>query len=374
MKCPKCGFVSYPGLTQCRKCGHKFPPAAPQESRSLNAPLFAASPPPPVTPPASVPAPAAQSPQPQEEETTAPSPQVSPAQAVPATPESPASEAKTPEPSPPWREELAERVESFRRRRAQLKRGGDSSQNLHLDFEKAEEAAELPELEGRVLEFPQSDAPLDVELETSPGLESELPILETSPPEKGVGETRLSGSAALEAESIPPDRGKVESELVEIFVGPPEPAVPAAALEETPPVLPLAPLGRRFLAGLADTLVLLVGAGLFMLIFWRAGGHLRPDPLNLTVVGFMAVFFILLYFGLFTAFTFSTPGLLWVGLEVRNFEGAYPTMKESFWRAFGYLVSISALMLGFVWAVVDSEGLTWHDRMSGTFITLAVSR
>jgi len=232
----------------------------------------------------------------------------------------------------------------------------------------------LPELEGRVLEFPQSGSPLDVELGPPSGPESELPILETSPPEKGVGEMRLSGSAAVEAEGVPLEPGKVERELVEIFVGPPEPAASEVGFEEGVPALPLAPLGRRFLAGLADTLVLLVGASLFMLIFWRAGGHLTPNPLNLAVVGFIAVFFVLLYFGLFTAFTFSTPGLLWVGLEVRNFEGAYPTIKESFWRAFGYLVSISALMLGFVWAVVDSERLTWHDRMSGTFITLAVPR
>ncbi|MGD1104323.1 MAG: hypothetical protein ABSA59_19915, partial [Terriglobia bacterium] len=45
-----------------------------------------------------------------------------------------------------------------------------------------------------------------------------------------------------------------------------------------------------------------------------------------------------------------------------------PTVRESFWRAFGVLVSLSALMLGFVWACVDSDGLTWHDRMSGTVI------
>jgi hypothetical protein len=44
-------------------------------------------------------------------------------------------------------------------------------------------------------------------------------------------------------------------------------------------------------------------------------------------------------------------------------------VRESFWRAFGVLVSLSALMLGFVWACVDSDSLTWHDRMSGTVIT-----
>jgi hypothetical protein len=43
------------------------------------------------------------------------------------------------------------------------------------------------------------------------------------------------------------------------------------------------------------------------------------------------------------------------------------------WRAFGYLVSTGALLLGFVWALVDSDGFTWHDRMSGTFLAIADS-
>jgi hypothetical protein len=34
------------------------------------------------------------------------------------------------------------------------------------------------------------------------------------------------------------------------------------------------------------------------------------------------------------------------------------------------MVSLSALMLGFIWAVVDSDGLTWHDHMSATAITI----
>jgi uncharacterized RDD family membrane protein YckC len=54
--------------------------------------------------------------------------------------------------------------------------------------------------------------------------------------------------------------------------------------------------------------------------------------------------------------------------EIHNLEGAHPTTQEAFLRAFGYLVSITALMLGFLWALLDSEGLTWHDRMSGTFV------
>jgi len=54
---------------------------------------------------------------------------------------------------------------------------------------------------------------------------------------------------------------------------------------------------------------------------------------------------------------------------VRSQTGGLPSPQQAFWRAFGYLVSISALMLGFIWALVDSDGLTWHDRMSETYLT-----
>jgi len=73
--------------------------------------------------------------------------------------------------------------------------------------------------------------------------------------------------------------------------------------------------------------------------------------------------------GLFTALIFSTPGLVWMGIEVRSLYDSPPDYRESCLRAFGYLVSIAALMLGFLWALVDSESLTWHDRISGTCLT-----
>jgi uncharacterized RDD family membrane protein YckC len=52
-------------------------------------------------------------------------------------------------------------------------------------------------------------------------------------------------------------------------------------------------------------------------------------------------------------------------------EGWPPDRRESLLRAFGYLVSLSAFLLGFFWALVDGESLTWHDRISGTFLTPA---
>jgi uncharacterized RDD family membrane protein YckC len=161
--------------------------------------------------------------------------------------------------------------------------------------------------------------------------------------------------------------GALESHPMEIVVGLPEEVTPAKAAE--PQRMFLAPVGRRFLAGLTDALVLVAGAALFGVIFWRSGGHLSPNPLSFAVFGVVAIILIFAYFALFTALTSTTPGLLWMGYEIRNLQGVSPTPAESLWRAFGVLVSLSALMLGFLWAWVDSDSLTWHDRMSGTFIT-----
>jgi uncharacterized RDD family membrane protein YckC len=131
----------------------------------------------------------------------------------------------------------------------------------------------------------------------------------------------------------------------------------------------LAPLGRRILAGLMDALVLILGAAVFGIISWRFCGRVSLVPLNIAVLGFVAVILIFAYFAAFTAIASATPGLLWMGCEIRNLRGGHPTVRESLWRAFGVLVSLSALMVGFVWACVDSDSLTWHDRMSGTIIT-----
>jgi uncharacterized RDD family membrane protein YckC len=158
---------------------------------------------------------------------------------------------------------------------------------------------------------------------------------------------------------------------VEILVGLPDESTPGEEEEEVDPNgIYLAPLGRRFTAGLTDALVLLAGAVLFGIVQWRFCGALTLTPLNIVVLGLAAVFLIFAYFALFAAVTSATPGLIWMGCEIRNLSGDYPTMSESCWRGFGVLVSLSALMLGFIWAWFDSDTLTWHDRMSGTVVTL----
>jgi uncharacterized RDD family membrane protein YckC len=76
-----------------------------------------------------------------------------------------------------------------------------------------------------------------------------------------------------------------------------------------------------------------------------------------------------LYFCLFTLLGGRTPGMQYHGLRVVAFSGVPPSRRETLWRAFGYVVSIGSLLLGFFWAAMDERRLTWHDRISQTFLT-----
>jgi uncharacterized RDD family membrane protein YckC len=77
------------------------------------------------------------------------------------------------------------------------------------------------------------------------------------------------------------------------------------------------------------------------------------------------------YILLFTFVGGSTPGMVLRGLSVVCFDGKPPSSVELAWRSFGYLLSAAAGMLGFLWAALDEHGLSWHDRISQTYITYA---
>jgi uncharacterized RDD family membrane protein YckC len=373
VKCPKCGFVSYSGLTQCKKCGYSFP--FPKQKVQAN--KMSSSPAQPIEP-------EAESPLPTLEEDLSPpssSPVISPALTAPGPseeeeeeetvepwpgPSAIIPEPPTSEPARPWREELSERVESFRQRRARLKKGFDDSSSLEFDFTHAS-AAEVggpsesaePKLEEEVSE-------LDFELNDSRAPEdAALPLDAFTLEGPGEGSGILQQAESELADELP---RPAPAEPVEIILDSLSAPEEEEAGETTSINLPLAPMGRRFLGGLTDAAVLLVATGLFALIYWRAGGLFAANLLNFAVASFIGVLICLAYFGVFTALTATTPGLLWMGIEVRNLQGNPPTTRQVFWRSFGYLVSTSALLLGFVWALVDSDGLTWHDRMSDTYL------
>jgi len=74
------------------------------------------------------------------------------------------------------------------------------------------------------------------------------------------------------------------------------------------------------------------------------------------------------YFLLFMMTTSQTPGMKIKRLVAVTREGAALDPRSASLRGLGYFISIAPLMLGFIWALVDPEHLTWADKVSGTFL------
>ncbi|HEV2617448.1 MAG TPA: RDD family protein [Candidatus Acidoferrales bacterium] len=134
---------------------------------------------------------------------------------------------------------------------------------------------------------------------------------------------------------------------------------------------PVAELASRRLAGALDAaMVLGVFVG-FLGLFRSMGGQLGFVRMDFAI--YAATFFLIyaIYFCLFTLFSGSTPGMHARGLAVVALDGTFPETRQLLWRSFGYLLSGATLMLGFVWALWDEDRMTWHDRISQTYITTA---
>jgi len=61
-----------------------------------------------------------------------------------------------------------------------------------------------------------------------------------------------------------------------------------------------------------------------------------------------------------------TPGMSTWGLALRSADGGRVNCSQAIIRLLAALLSLAPLGLGFWWALWDREGLTWHDRLSGT--------
>ena len=77
------------------------------------------------------------------------------------------------------------------------------------------------------------------------------------------------------------------------------------------------------------------------------------------------------YFSLFTVFGGTTPGMMLRGLRVVDFSGEEPSPRQFLLRAAGYMLSAGTFFLGFLWSQWDEDELTWHDRISHTYLSSA---
>jgi uncharacterized RDD family membrane protein YckC len=133
---------------------------------------------------------------------------------------------------------------------------------------------------------------------------------------------------------------------------------------------PVAPVALRMQAASVDALIIAAGSGLGVALFRLLGGQLYLDK---HVAPFFALAILtvpLFYELLWTVAGRDTTGMRVAGLQLVDFDGNAPSPARRYQRLCGTALSLLAAGIGMIWALVDEDGLTWHDHISSTFPTV----
>jgi uncharacterized RDD family membrane protein YckC len=77
------------------------------------------------------------------------------------------------------------------------------------------------------------------------------------------------------------------------------------------------------------------------------------------------------YFIFFWSLAGQTPGKTLMGLQIVTTDGQPLSFGRSVRRLLGYILSIFAMWLGFLWILVDNRRQGWHDKIAGTVVIYA---
>lgn len=135
--------------------------------------------------------------------------------------------------------------------------------------------------------------------------------------------------------------------------------------------MPVASVAERRTAGIIDAVFLALTFAGFLGLFRSLGGQITLAKMDAIVYLMVAYLLYGLYFVVFTTLAGATPGMQLRGLTIVRLDGSLPDTRQLGWRSFGYLLSGTTLMLGFIWALWDEDHFTWQDRISQTYVTAA---
>ena len=257
-----------------------------------------------------------------------------------------------------WRGELAQRLQTYRARR---RKAAPNLAQSRLPFEQ-----------------PAPDPPSRL----SPMARASVKVAEALAPPPHVEEARLVAQTSAAADddfsfTIAIGRNAATREdarmVIDVSLPPsPEQSFAAApdmdARTEQGGLYPVASIEERRLAGLIDVGCLLFAYGGFLTLFGSLGGQFTFSKLSAVMCVATFVIVYLQYFALFTVFGGTTPGMMMRGLHVVSFSGEPPTPRQMLWRSAGYMLSAGTFFMGFLWALWDEDALTWHDRLSRTYL------
>lgn len=134
------------------------------------------------------------------------------------------------------------------------------------------------------------------------------------------------------------------------------------------PEIELASLSRRILAGVVDA-TLVVGASLAAAALAANNASQLPGLRNVEIGSLVALLVAAAaYKVLFFTLARATPGMKYARLALCTFDGGVPTRAQRYARLAALLLSILPVGLGFAWAIFDDQHLTWHDRITRTYL------
>jgi uncharacterized RDD family membrane protein YckC len=131
---------------------------------------------------------------------------------------------------------------------------------------------------------------------------------------------------------------------------------------------PVATTLHRAVAAALDWAMVLIGYGVFLLMFHLMGGAITLTKGNVMMFGGMLLLIGFAYGLTFAIAGTETAGMYWTQLRLTTFDGFPPENKHRLLRFAGSCLSICTVV-GLLWSLADEESLTWQDHISRTFPT-----
>lgn len=132
---------------------------------------------------------------------------------------------------------------------------------------------------------------------------------------------------------------------------------------------PVAMPVHRLMAAVADASMIAIALGVFVAIFYLAGGRIVFTGASALLFLAVTAAVVFLYRVLWCLGDGDTPGMRFAGLRLVDFDGRRPRREQRNIRFAASILSMASAGLGLLWALVDEESLTWHDHISKTFPT-----
>ena len=132
----------------------------------------------------------------------------------------------------------------------------------------------------------------------------------------------------------------------------------------TDQIYELAGLIDRLAANIIDSFLILIPLMIVGVISSTPG---QPVPRQIVQFVFMAVP-VAYHWYFWTRREGQTPGKFALGIRVVKADGSKIGDIDAVMRAIGYHVSAMLFGLGFIWALLDKNNQSWHDKIARTYV------